>query len=182
MENRTTIRVPTNQIINEDTTALYVLFQTKYFRSKAMAKYMSAIRASNDARLSIINNRLKKLDMIARLCPLNQPASKIVEIMKIGMLMAIFSMSTTARLARRVFGTVRKDLNRAITARIEPLPNVAPRASKTVKKLITTFVESGFGGYMTKVFTELLSPSQSSLNMVKIFKRLYFITFFCSLV
>ena len=110
MENRITIRVPLNQMINEDTTALKVLFQTKYLRSKAMAKYMSAIRASKDARFSMINNRLKKLDMIARLCPLNQPTSKIVEIMWIGMLMAMFSMSTTARLARRVFETVRKDL------------------------------------------------------------------------
>ena len=118
MENRTTIRVPLNQMINEDTTALKVLFQTKYLRSKAMAKYMSAIRASKDARFSMINNRLKKLDMVARLCPLNQPASKIVEIMWIGMLMAMFSMSTTARLARTVFGTVRKDLNRAITEKL----------------------------------------------------------------
>ena len=84
----------------------------------------------------------------------------------------MFSMSTTARLARSVFGTVRKDLNRAITARIEPLPNVAPRASKTVKKLITTLVESGFGGYMTKVFTELLSPLQCPLKMVTILKIL----------
>ena len=168
MENRTTIRMPLNQMINEDTTALKVIFQTKYFRSKAMAKYISAIKASMDARLSIISNRLKTLDMIARLCPLNQLASNVTEIM----LMAMFSMSTTARFARSVFGTVRKDLNRAITARIEPLPNVAPRVSKTVNKLIKTLVESGFGGYMTKVFTELLSPLQCRLKMVTILKIL----------
>ena len=48
-----------------------------------------------------------------------------------GMSITAFSMSTTAIFATRLFGTVRKDLNRAITVRIRPLPDVAPRYTLT---------------------------------------------------
>ena len=47
------------------------------------------------------------------------------------MSMTTFSMSTTTIFATRLFGTVRKDLNRAITVRIRPLANVAPRYTPT---------------------------------------------------
>ena len=131
-ENRTTIRVSLNQMIKEDTTAFQLDFQTRNLRQKSMTKYVFAIKAIIDARFSIINSRLKKLKMIARPCPVNQPASNMEEIMQIRVLITAFSMSTTAIFVTRMFGTVRKDLNRAITARISPLPNLTPRASETV--------------------------------------------------
>ena len=91
-------------------------------------------------------------------------------------------MSTTAIFATRMLGTVPKVLNRAITARISPLPNLTPRASETVNKLIKTLFIKGFGGYMTKVFTELLAHPQPSPKMVKFFKRLHYVKFFRCLV
>ena len=77
-ENKTTTRVPMNQIRNEQTTAFLLDFQAKYVNLKAIAKYMFAIKASIDARLRIIKSRLKKQVTIAKDCPLNQLTSKIV--------------------------------------------------------------------------------------------------------
>ena len=77
VENRTTISVPLNQMIKEDTTAFQLDFQTRNFRQKSMTKYMFAIKAIIDAKFSMINSRLKKLQMIAGPCPVNQPASNI---------------------------------------------------------------------------------------------------------
>ena len=91
-------------------------------------------------------------------------------------------MSSTAIFGTRMFGAVRKDLNRAITARISPLPNLTPRASETVNKLIKSLIIKGFGGYMTKVFTELLAHPQPSSKMDKFFKRLHYVKFFFCLV
>ena len=76
-----------------------------------------------------------------------------------------------------MFGTVRKDLNRA-----SPLPNLTLRPGETVNKVIKSLVIKGFGGYMTKVFTELLPHPQPSPKMVKFFKRLHYVKFFCCLV
>ena len=56
MENRTTISVPLNQMIKEDTTAFQLDFQTRNFRQKSMTKYMFAIKAIIDAKFSMINS------------------------------------------------------------------------------------------------------------------------------
>ena len=52
-------------------------------------------------------------------------------------------MSTTAIFATRLFGTVRKDLNRAITVRIRPLPNVAPRYTPTFSLKWSKYQKTG---------------------------------------
>ncbi|KAJ7393645.1 hypothetical protein OS493_003301 [Desmophyllum pertusum] len=58
--------------------------------------------------------------------------------------MTALSRSTRARLATRIFGTVRNDLNRARTARTKPLPNT--EAEKTARILaaiaVTMFLEA----------------------------------------
>jgi len=49
-----------------------------------------------------------------------------------------------------MFGTVRKDLNRAITARTKPLSSTEAEVKMAVNKLIKTLVESGFAGYILR--------------------------------
>ena len=48
----------------------------------------------------------------------------------------------------RMFGTVRKDLNRAMTARTNPLPRTAPDERVPVNALIIILVEKGLVGYI----------------------------------
>ena len=144
IEYKTTNTVQIIQMRQEQTTAFLLVFQAKYFKSKAMAKYMFAIKASMDTRLRIIKSLSKKLVMIARVFPLNQLVSQTDQNRWSGKLMAAFRRSTIERFAIRMFGTLRNDLKRWITARIEPFPSKATTLWRPVKALITTWVENGF--------------------------------------
>lgn len=166
IEHNTIIRVQVNQMRQELTTAFLLVLQAMYLMSKAMAKYMLAIKASIDARLRTMKRRLKKLAMIASVFPLNQVVSHIVEIKWTGMLMTALSMSTAERLAMRTFGSVRRDLNRAMTARTEPLPNTAQRPWTTASTLMTSLLENGFDGYILKVFLFPWGAGVSSVVLV----------------
>ena len=67
------------------------------------------------------------------------------------MLMTALRRSTRARLAMRMFGTVRKDLNRAMTARTKPLPNTEAEVRMVVKTHMAALVKSGFAGCILRV-------------------------------
>ena len=90
--------------------------------SNEMVRNVLIVMVSIEARLRTKKTRLKILVTIPKVLPLNQPASKTVYITYDGMLMTALKRSTRARLAMKIFGTVRKDLNRAMTARTQPLP------------------------------------------------------------
>lgn len=120
-----------------------------------MARYMSVIMASIEARLRTANNRLKKVTTIAKFLLFNQLASKKVCIMwVIGKLMAELSKSTRARFAMKTFGTVRNDLNRAMSKSTIPLPSKQIEVRRDVNMLVITFVKSDIAGYMAskKIF------------------------------
>ena len=113
-----------------------------------MAKYMFANKASIEARLRTMKSRLRKAVTNAKDFPLNQLVSQTEEIMYRGVSIAAFSKSASERLAIRMFGTVRKHLNRAMTARTKPLPNTAPEERMPVNAVITILVKNGLVGYM----------------------------------
>ena len=111
-----------------------------------MARYILVIMVNMETRFNIAKNRLRLVLMIAKVFPLYQLASNVNQIKYNGMFMAVFSRSTTARLVRRMFGTVRNDLNRAMTARTKPLPSTEAEARILVNILIIILVESGLAG------------------------------------
>ena len=72
-------------------------------------------------------------------------------------------MSTTAIFATRLFGTVRKDLNRAITVRIRPLPNVAPRYKSTSSLKWSKYQKTGIS-LVFSVTVALLKEKKKDLK------------------
>ena len=68
--------------------------------------------------------------------------------------MTALKRSTRAILAMRMFGTVRKDLNRATTARTNPLPSTEAKVRMVVKTLMADLVKSGFAGCILRVATQ----------------------------
>ena len=99
IENKNTITVTRSQVRRTQSIAFSLLFQVMYFRSKAMAKYMFANKASIEARLRTMKSRLRKAVTNAKDFPLNQLVSQTKEIKYGGVSIAAFSKSASERLA-----------------------------------------------------------------------------------
>ena len=75
--------------------------------------------------------------------------------------MTALRKSTSEILAMRMFGTVRKDLNRMMTARTEPLPSTTTDERRPVNAVITILVENGLAGCIFQRSVETARPAVS---------------------
>ena len=132
------------QTRKQQSAAFLLVFQTWYLRLKAMPKYIFANKTNMDARLRSTKPRWRKVIRNAKPGPLSKRGSNSVQSMWIGILMAAFNMSTTARFANRKLQTVRSDLKRAIRRRIDALERTPTKASVTVTVPKKILAKSGF--------------------------------------
>ena len=140
--NKITIEIQINQMRNTQTRAFVFVFQARYLKPKEMARYMFVIIASLETRFNIKKSRLTLLLMIARVNPLNQLAFHTMPTTKRVEFVITLSMSTSAWLAMRIFGIVRSDLNRAMTARTKPLTSIETNTIRLTDAVIRTLVKN----------------------------------------
>ena len=80
--------------------------------------------------------RARKIEITAKVFPVNHFSLKTPQIMYIGTLMSAFKRSANARFAIRMFGKERSFLTCATMARINPLPITAKIARTDSSKMM----------------------------------------------
>ena len=132
------------------TTALFFVFQTWYLKSRDNARNLSNIMAIMEARLRMTKPNCKdaatsEKDDFPSTCP--DSKTKLFR-KTFGMLISTDRKSTNARLPRRMFGKVRKRLNRVKTARTEPFPASEVSIRIPTKVDITDLVATVLGRHI----------------------------------
>lgn len=109
--------------------AFSLVFQVKYFRSRATARNTFTIITNMETKLRKRKRWCGKTEIVANIFPFIQSTLSTPQRKYTGTLMSALNISANARLAIRMFGKVQSFLNRAMTARTKPFPRAAKIAT-----------------------------------------------------